>query len=149
MIHHPKLGNDFADELPMAEKSYDRTLRNHDADRLGYGAHVGSRNVTAPETHRYLHLCGPGVEVAARGKHNSIVADDEGTVQLSQFLNGSAEIEISDLAQRHRMTQQRVQNQRSGPGEHGVLVSQSEQRSNASSFSTLASDFNCKLDQGL
>src|ERR1700693_3394160 len=39
------------------------------------------------------------------------------------------------------MSQQRIKNQRSGSGEHGILISQHEQRANASSLSTLASNF--------
>jgi hypothetical protein len=41
MTHHPKLGNHFADQLSMTEKSHHRTLRNHNAHRLGHSTHVG------------------------------------------------------------------------------------------------------------
>src|SRR6266853_4239447 len=47
------------------------------------------------------------------------------------------------------MPQQRIQNQRPGSGEHGILVSQHEQRANASSLSTLASNFDCEPNHRL
>jgi hypothetical protein len=75
MIHHPKLGNNFGDQLSVAEKSHDRALGNHYAYGLGHSAHVGGGNVTAAESQPDIHLCGHCIEVAARGKHNSIVTD--------------------------------------------------------------------------
>src|ERR1700693_4566614 len=47
------------------------------------------------------------------------------------------------------MSQQRIQNQRPGSGEHGILISQHEQRANASSLSTLASNFDCQPNHRL
>jgi len=97
MIHHPDLGNDFADQLSMTEKSHHRTLGNHNTYRVGDSTHIGGGNVTAAESQRHVHLCGHGIEVAARGKDNSFAAYHEPTVQLRQFFDGSAEIEIGDV----------------------------------------------------
>src|ERR1700730_9676043 len=82
LVLHPKLRNDFADQLSMTEKSHHRTLRTHNAHRFGSRTHVGSRNVTAAESQRHVHLCGHGVEVAARGEENSVVTYHEPTIQL-------------------------------------------------------------------
>src|SRR5580658_3667378 len=97
VIHHPNLGYDFADQLSMTEKPHHRTLRNHNTHRVSDSTHVGCGNVPAAESQRYIHLCGHGIEVAARGKDNSFPADDEPAIQLRQFLDGSAKIEISDV----------------------------------------------------
>src|SRR5580700_1800541 len=107
MIHHPDLGNDFANQVSVTEKAYHRTLGDYNAHRLGNGAHVGGGNVTAAESQRHVHLCGHGVEVAARGKDDALATYHEPTVQLRQFLDGSAEIEIGDMSRRLRMTEQR------------------------------------------
>jgi hypothetical protein len=88
----------------MTGKSHYRTLRDHNAHRLGHGTHVGGGNVTTAESQRHIHLCGHGVELTARGKEDSIVTHDEPSVQLRQFHDGSAEIEIGDVAQRLRIT---------------------------------------------
>jgi hypothetical protein len=84
-------------ELSMTEKSHHRALRNHDAHRLGHSAHVGGGNVTAAESERHVHLRGYRIEVAARGEDNSFATHYESTIQLRQFLDGSAEIEIGDV----------------------------------------------------
>jgi hypothetical protein len=47
------------------------------------------------------------------------------------------------------MLGQWIQNQGPGSSQHGGLVAQREQRSHASSFSTLAGNFDCKLNQRL
>src|SRR5258706_4337634 len=108
MIHHPKLGNDFADQLSMTEKSHHRTLGHYNTHRLSHSTHVGGSNVTAAESQRHVPKCGCGVEVAARGKDNSVMTYHETTIQLRQFLDGSPEIEIGDVAGRLGMAQQRI-----------------------------------------
>src|SRR5258708_7100542 len=97
MIHHPDLGNDFANQLSVTEKAYHRTLGDHNTHRLGDGAHVGGGNVTAAESQRHVHFRGHSIEVAARGKENSFPTDHEPAIQLRQFLDRSAEIEIGDV----------------------------------------------------
>src|ERR1700687_3097351 len=47
------------------------------------------------------------------------------------------------------MSQQGIQNQRRGSGEHGILISQHEQCANASSLSALASNFDCEPNHRL
>src|SRR5712672_2104910 len=47
------------------------------------------------------------------------------------------------------MSGQRIQNQWPGSGEHGILISQSEQRADVPSLSTLARNFDCEPDQWL
>src|ERR1700730_9473878 len=47
MIHHPDLGNDFANQLSVTEKAYHRTLGDHNTHRLCDGTHVGGGNGTA------------------------------------------------------------------------------------------------------
>jgi len=42
MIRHPKLGNDFADQVPVTEKPNHRALRNDDAHGLGRRTHVAA-----------------------------------------------------------------------------------------------------------
>jgi hypothetical protein len=103
MIQHPDLGNDFADQLSMTEKPHHRTLRDDNSYGFGNCAHVGGGDVTAAESQRDVHLRGHGVEVAARGKDNSGPTYDEPTIQLRQFLDGSAEIEMGEVARRLRM----------------------------------------------
>jgi hypothetical protein len=53
--------------------------------------------VTAAESERHVHLRGYRIEVAARGEDNSFATHYESTIQLRQFLDGSAEIEIGDV----------------------------------------------------
>jgi hypothetical protein len=48
---------------------------------------LAAANVTAAESQRHVHLCGQGVEVAARGKGNSVVAHHGPAIQLRQFLD--------------------------------------------------------------
>jgi hypothetical protein len=50
----------------------------------------GGGNVTAAEPQRHVHWRRHGIEVAARGKDNSFPTDHEPTIQLRQFLDGSA-----------------------------------------------------------
>src|SRR5580692_6309343 len=97
MIHHPNLRNDFTDQLAMTKKSHHRTLRNHDTNRFRNSAHIGSGDVPAAKSQRHLYLGGHGIKVAAGGKDNSLATHHESTVQLRQFLDGSAKIEISDV----------------------------------------------------
>ncbi len=97
MIHHPNLGNDFADQVSMTEESHHRTLRNDNSHGFGNCAHVGGGDVTAAESQRHVHLCSHGVEVAARGKKNSFTTYHKPAVQLRQFFDGSAEIEIVEV----------------------------------------------------
>ena|SRR5882672_12311279 len=87
MFHHPNLGNDFADQLSMTEKSHHGALGNHNAYRFGNSTHVGGRNVTAAESQWHVHLCGHSIEVAARGKENSFPTYHEPAIQLRQFLD--------------------------------------------------------------
>src|SRR6202142_888984 len=47
------------------------------------------------------------------------------------------------------MARQWIQNQRSGPGENGVFISEREQRTNSPSLSTFASNLDCQPDQRL
>ena len=105
VVHHPHLRNDFTDQLSMAEKSHHRTLRNYHAHRLGHSTHVGGGNMSASESQRRVHLRGHGIELATRRKHNSFAAYHKPTVQLRQFLDGSAEIEIADMSRSLRMPQ--------------------------------------------
>jgi hypothetical protein len=98
VIHHPKLGNDFSDQMSMAEEPHHRTLRNYNANGFGHSAHVGGGNVTTAKSERNIHLCGHRVEVAARGQDDSVVTHHEPTIELRQLLNGSAKIEIGDMA---------------------------------------------------
>ena len=58
MVRHPKLGNDFSNQLSVTEQSHHRTLRNHNAHSIGHSTHVGGGNVTAAESQWHLHLCG-------------------------------------------------------------------------------------------
>ncbi len=97
MIHHPNLGNDFANQLSVTEKAYQRTLGDHDTHRTGDSTHVGGGNVTAAEPQRYVHRCGHSIEVATRGKENSFAAYHEPAVQLGQLFDRSAEIGIGDV----------------------------------------------------
>ena len=97
MIHHPDLGNDFANQLSVTEKAYHRTLGDHNTHRLSDRTHVGGGNVTAAESQRDVHFCRHSIEVAARGKENSLTTYHEPAVQLRQFFDGSAEIEIGDV----------------------------------------------------
>ena len=122
MFHHPKFGNNFGDELSMTEKSHYRTLRDHKcappwSRHPCWRPHCDDCRVTAAHPPG-----GHSIEETARGKDDSIVTQDEPTVQLRQSLDGSAEIEIGDVAQRLRMPPQTIQNQRSGFGEHGILI---------------------------
>ena len=100
VIHHPNLGNDFADQLSMTEKSHYGTLRNHNTDRFGNRTDVGGGNMAATKSQRNIHLCGHGVEIATRGKKNPGVTYHEPTIQLRQFLNRSPEIEIRKIPRR-------------------------------------------------
>src|ERR1700733_12179258 len=97
VIHHPNLGNDFADQLTVTEEPHHRTLRDDNPHGFGNCTHIGGGNVTAAESERDVHLRGYRVEVAAGGEENSFPTDDEPTVQLRQFFDGSAEIEIRDM----------------------------------------------------
>src|SRR6267378_5620159 len=97
MIHHPHLGNDFANQLSMTEKSHQRTLGNHNTHCPGDSTHVGGGNVTAAESQRHVHLCGHSIEIAASGKENSFAAYHEPAIQLRQFFDSSPEIEIGDV----------------------------------------------------
>src|ERR1700752_830608 len=47
------------------------------------------------------------------------------------------------------MPRQRIQNQRSGSCEDGILIPKCKQRAYASSLATFASDFDCEPDQRL
>jgi hypothetical protein len=47
------------------------------------------------------------------------------------------------------MSQQWIQNQRSGSGEHGILIPQREDRADSSSLSTFARNFDRELKQPL
>src|SRR5579864_2029071 len=98
MIHHPHLGNDFTHQLSMTEESDHGTLRDHNADRFGDSTHVGGGNVTAAESQRHVHAYSHGIEVPARGKDNSLATHDKPAIQLSQFFDGSAEIEIAEMS---------------------------------------------------
>src|ERR1700674_446998 len=109
MFHHINLRDDFADEMSMTEKSDHRTLRNHNADRFGRGAHICGGNVTAAKSQWNIHVRGYGVKVAASRKNDPVVTHDEAAIQLRQFLYGAAKIEISNVARRLRMSQQGIQ----------------------------------------
>jgi len=93
MIHHPHLGNDLAHQVSVTEKPHNRTLRHDNSNGSGHCAHVGGSNVTAAKTQRHVDFCGDSIEIAARGKDNSVAAYYKPTVQLRQFLDGSAEID--------------------------------------------------------
>jgi hypothetical protein len=97
MIHHPDLGNDFANQVSVTEKAYHRTLGDYNTHRLGNGTHVGGGNVTAAESQRHVHFCGHSIKLAARGKENSFTAHHERVVELRQFFDCSAEIEVGDV----------------------------------------------------
>jgi hypothetical protein len=75
VVHPPNLWNDFTDQLS--------------GQKLGHSTHAGGGNLAAAESQRHVHLCGHGIEVAARRKHNCSAADHKPTVQLRQFLDGS------------------------------------------------------------
>jgi len=92
VIHHPNLGNDFADQLTMTEKPHHRTLRDDNSHGFSNCAQVRGGNVTATESQRHVHLCSHGIEIAARGKENSLATYHEPAVQLRQFLDSSAQI---------------------------------------------------------
>ena len=51
-----------------------------------------------------IDFCGDSIEIAARGKDNSVAAYYKPTVQLRQFLDGSPEIEIGDMSRRLGMS---------------------------------------------
>ena len=98
MVHHPNLGNDFADKLSMTEKPHQRTFRNDNPHGFGNCAHVGCSDVAAAESERHVHLRVYRIEVAACGEDNPFATHNEPTIQLRQFLDGSTEIEIGDMA---------------------------------------------------
>ena len=50
--------------------------------------------MTAAESQRYVHLGGHSIEVAACGKENPFAAYYKSAVQLRQFFDRSAEIQI-------------------------------------------------------
>src|ERR1700758_2967891 len=95
MICHPELGNDFGDEVAVTEKPDHRAFRYDDAHCLGDRAHVGGCDVTAAEPEWHLDLRGYSVQISACRKENPVATHHEAAVQLCQFLNGSAEVEIS------------------------------------------------------
>src|SRR6266581_1052050 len=97
MIHHPELRNNFADQFSVTKNAYYRAFRNHNSHSFGNCTHISSGNMTATESQRRVHLCGHGIEIAARGKENSLETYHKPAVQLCQFLDGSAEIEIGDM----------------------------------------------------
>jgi hypothetical protein len=97
MIHHPNLGNDFADQLSMTEKPNHRTLRDHNTYRLGDSAHVGGGDVTATESERHVHSRGRGIEVAARGKDGSFATDHEPESSCANSLIVPRRFEIGDV----------------------------------------------------
>src|SRR5580698_3310157 len=97
MIQHPKLGNDFSNQLSMTEEPYQRTFRDDNSHGFGNCAHVGGGDVTAAKSERHVHLRGYRIEVAARGEDNSFATHNEPTIQLRQFLDGSAKIEIGNV----------------------------------------------------
>jgi hypothetical protein len=49
-----------------------RTLRDDNSHGVGNCAHVPGGNVTAAEPKRHAHLCGHGIEIAARGNDNCL-----------------------------------------------------------------------------
>src|SRR5260370_3178488 len=99
----------------MTEKSHHRTLRNHNTHRLGHSTHVGGGNVTAAESQRHIPGCGCGVEVAARGKDNSVTTHHETPIQLRQFLDAYPEMDPGDVARTLGMPHHRSHHQRPAP----------------------------------
>jgi hypothetical protein len=98
MILHPKLGNDFADQL-----SHDRKSRTTELSETTIPTAFVTALMLAAAMRRLPSPSGTStcaatsVEVAARGRHNSFAAYHEPTVRLRQFLDGSAELSAEAL----------------------------------------------------
>src|SRR5579863_6604301 len=103
MIHHPKLRNDFTDQLSVTKNAYDGTFRNHNSNGFSNCTHVRGGNMTATESQRDLHFRCDSIEIATRGKNNSCLTYHEPTIELSQFLDGSPKIRIGDISRRLRV----------------------------------------------
>ncbi len=80
VFHHPHLGDDFADQLSMAEESNHRTLGNYDAYGIRRSAHIGGGDVTASKSQRNFHLGSHCIEITARGKNNPAVTHHESAI---------------------------------------------------------------------
>jgi hypothetical protein len=89
----------------MTEKPHHRTFRDDNSHRFGNCAHIGGSDVPTAKSQRDIDLCIEGIKVAARRKNGPLSTHDKPAVQLGQFLDGSAEIEIGNVARRLRMSQ--------------------------------------------
>lgn len=125
----------------MAKKSDHRTLGDHDRHSVGHGAHVGCGDVTAAESQRHICVRDHCVEVTAGREKGSAATDYETSVQLCQLFDGPTKIKITYVARQFGMSRERIQNQGSGLREDGLLVSEREQSTDASSLSPFTRDF--------
>src|SRR5580692_2357244 len=131
----------------MAKKSDHRTLGDHDRHSVGHGAHVGCGDVTAAESQRHICVRDHCVEVTAGREKGSAATDYETSVQLCQLFDGPTKIKIIYVARQFGMSHERIQNQGSGLREDGLLVSEREQSTDASSLSPFTRDFDREFDQ--
>jgi hypothetical protein len=77
------------------------------------------------------------------------VTHHERAIQLRQFLDRPAEIEVGDVSRSLRMPQQRIQNQRSRSRNYCTLIPECKKRAYSPSLSPLAMNFDCQPNQGL
>jgi hypothetical protein len=103
VLNHPQFRDDLAYHLAVAEEANHRTLGDHNAYSLGYGAHVGGCEVPAAQAHWHIHLRGEGVEITARRENYPTVAHHKSPIQLREFIDGAAQIWIANVSRRFRV----------------------------------------------
>jgi len=97
---------------------------------------------------------GPFLGCAVNADTGKPVIVNENHLTTAEFENAKIAETIATWGDKscrpfHSPGWQRIENQRSGSGEHGILISQHEQRAKASSLSTLASNFDCEPNHRL
>src|SRR5215469_14056895 len=77
-----------------------------------------------------------------------MATDYECSIELREFLEGSAQPRVTQMARGLGMSQQRVPNKGLRSGKNFLFIAQREQRSNASAFTAFPRNFDRKFNQG-
>jgi hypothetical protein len=103
------------------------------------------RTTAEPESH--VNIRSVRVQVSSRSDKDSVVGDDESTIQLGEFFYCTPQFIGANSPAVARVSFQGIKDPGARPSHHCLSVADREQRSDPPAFSTLTSDFHRQFEK--
>src|SRR4051812_32272232 len=105
----PELRQDLGFQTAVLKNANHGGFRNYDRDGSSGFRDGGRSPMAAAQAEGDLGVFGGCIQISAGGNHEALIVEYEGTVQLGELFDGSAQIWIGDAPGGQRVKRDRIQ----------------------------------------